>query len=507
MTSDVAPSHKKMTTQIEQSWHDAIRNAKSRSVKSARSSRFGSLHSEQAHRAAYFTELGPVIEALGLQNAFEQSALSIEPTHPVPPQRIEDQLAKLTGLKRGGKAHGNANLSLVSLPMISAFSPDSEAPKMMRFGFSAPLYVLDPLYGFVFFKQRDGKFHNHCFAIDFWEKRLSSMPAALASELWENRSDNMLSGGAYSARFLFSDLIPPEPNNLLRCQPPEIVVRSQSDLQEVVAALKVGATKLPNVELWFRGQGKDYSVADRSEFVRLGIAPYSNVPDSNLTPSLYRRYDNFLETNESFDTLLLELAQWVDAAKRLIPEDAADGTNFVQQNPHARSEHGLTSFQRGLFLQQYGAPSAYLDITSDPLVAAWFATNECFQASDGRQTYRQRGWESDQPSDWPTIYVFPLVKGVHPFLDLSSILPTNAALRPYRQSCGLLGGAGNLARNYCARYVGLKIRLDPTFFLERSIDASFYFPPESEDPALASLMASGLRSSVVHYPITHVVAP
>lgn len=486
-------------------WTDAISAARSRSTKGASLSRFKSLHEEQARRAAYFCELADFIEKLGLSNAFERSALSVEPTHPVPPSRVGNQISKLVGTKEIGSGHAKLKLSLLSPSMVSVFAPDSEAARLPKDHFRAPLYLLDPLYGFGYFLQSDGKFHNHCFAIDFWKSRLQSMPSGLRSRLWETRSDSMLSGGAFSGRLLFSDLLPSEPDSIKRSQVPELTVDSESHLLDLVSSLKEGAAKSENVQLWFRGQKTDYQVPNRSALIRIGITPYSNISESDLTPSLYRRYDEILENVESYNAMLIELARWVDAAKSLLPAEPSLASEFACANPHALSSHGLTSFQRGLLLQQYGAPSAYLDITRDPLVAAWFATNQCEQTAQGQLKFQAHTWSGVDSRTWPTIFVFPLVKGAHPFLELSSILPSTVALRPHRQSCGLLGGAGNLARNYCARYVGLKLRLNPRFVLKRKLEPSFLFPPESEDAALATLKSAGLSSKVARYPVTEVL--
>jgi hypothetical protein len=103
------------------------------------------------------------------------------------------------------------------------------------------------------------------------------------------------------------------------------------------------------------------------------------------------------------------------------------------------------------------------------------------------------------------VFVFPLVEDAHPFLDLASMLSVDLALRPTRQSCGLLGGAGNLARNYCARYVGLKLRLGPQFALRDPTPASFYFPSEGRDTALSTLLEAELGAPTRHYPATRVV--
>lgn len=470
-------------------------------TESAIPSRFKGLHRDQARRAIRFVELARVIADLGLSNPFERSALSIEPTHPVPPSRLDRELEKLAGSIPGLR---DAEMSLISLPMVADFAPSSEAATMLaRAGVQAPLCLLDPLYGFVFFL-RDGRFQNHCLAIDFWQSRLASMPSPLAERLWMNRADNLLSGGALSARFLFENVIPKEPDDRKRSEVPELVVRSEAHLLELVAALKEGATKLPNIQLWFRGQGTDYLVPDRTQLAKNRLTPYSNIRESSLVPSMYRHFDASLETFEQYEHLLSELAAWVSAAKGLVPPDPSLESQFKQQQRHARSSEGLTSFQRGLLLQQYGAPSAYLDITSDAITAAWFAMHHCDGDQDGTLRFTPMSWSGEDPTNWPTIFVFPFVLGEHPFLDLSSILGGDVALRPKRQSCGLIGGAGNLARNYCARYVGLKLRLHPEFRIHKPVPASYLFPNDGEDPAMPYLRSLGLAGRDRMYPLTCV---
>lgn len=467
--------------------------------------RFTGLHEEQARRAVYFFELAEAVNDLGLSNPFERSALSVEPTHPVPPSRLDREFKKLNGATNIRARPSELGLSLVSLPMLAAFAPESEPARMLKSAqFRAPLYILDHLYGFVFFRQRDGRHHNHCLAIDFWESTRARMPKQLADDLWKIRADVLLSGGAFAGRMLFGNLIPPEADGHKRSQVSELVVRSESHLLEIVTALKEGAAGTADVQLWFRGQGADHQVSDRKSLLPFGLTPYSNISESSLVPSLYRSFDAHLESFDLYEQLLHELTEWVDAARQLIPDDTSLSSEFIHRNPHALSVSGLTSFQRGLVLQQYGAPSAYLDITSDPMIATWFATHKCVQDKEGVLNFSARAWSGDDTSTWPTIFVFPLVIGAHPFLDLSSILPGDVALRPKRQSCGLIGGAGNLARNYCARYVGLKLRLHPQFRIRTPVPAEHLFPSDAEDPAMPHLRSLGLGAPGRSYPLTSV---
>src|SRR5688572_11599986 len=163
-----------------ESWTNAIHQARVRSIDSALLSRFRSLHEDEAHRAVYFCELAELIGTLGIGNAFERSALSVEPTHPVLPSRLGSEISRLIGVAGLGAKHSELKLSLLCLPMLGTFAPNSEAARLSKGPLHSPLYLLDPLYGFAYFLQRDGKFHNHCFAIDFWQSRLSSMPKSLA---------------------------------------------------------------------------------------------------------------------------------------------------------------------------------------------------------------------------------------------------------------------------------------------------------------------------------------
>jgi len=285
---------------------------------------------------------------------------------------------------------------------------------------------------------------------------------------------------------------------------PAVCANSEKELWDLVEGLRAATNKHSNVQLWFRGQSKDYLIPDRLELTRLRITPYSNIRESDFTPSLYRKYDKFLETTDSFEEMVLELAEWVYCAKRLVPEQTQKIVSSPVNGVAALKADGITSYQRGLLLQQYGAPSAYLDITRDPAIAAWFATHSCGSNQEGKMVFQSYSWNGSNPDSWPTIFVFPLVSGVHPFVDLESVLAGSEALRPARQKCGLLGGAGNLARNYCARYLGLKIRLGPNFRLSNPAPATDLFPSASEDRALGFLKEHRLGDPKRHFALTEL---
>jgi len=492
-----------MIDYVREDWKRRLLEASSEVTNNVASVKaFKGLHREQAERALYFIQMAKTISSLGLSNPHERSALTIEPSHPIQTEHLDRAFKNLNLNQLISKNHKDYKLSLLSLEMLKRYAPASDAKKMIENGYKSALYLLDPLYGFAYLP-KNGKIHNHCFAIDIWSSHLNSMPGDLAQGLWKNRSDNMLSGGAFAARFLFETLIPQEDDPIKQASHPVLEVNSESELRDVMQSLKSCAGSTPGVELWFRGQGRDYQTPDRSIISKLGITPYSNIRESDFTPSLYRKYDSFLDCRENYENVVLELAEWVSFANKILSDEGKYNLKVQPSGVAAVTASGLESYQRGLILQQYGAPSAYLDITHDYNVAAWFATNKCY-ISNGKMSYNDYCWHGKPPEEWPTIYVFPLVKGLHTYLDLGSILTGSGAKRPERQKCGLLGGAGNLARNYCARYLGMKIRLGPNFKVSSSYHAEEFFPPEAEDEVLRYLKETCLRGRERQFPLSEL---
>lgn len=480
-----------MLENIRNEWKKEISLAHQRSQKPENLKLFKGLHRDQAARASYFSELSHVIKKLGLSNPHEKTALTIEPTHPVQFQFLEKNFDKLKINSTLSSKYEHSKLSLLSLEMLACYAPNSHSVILKKNKLQEPLYLLDPLYGFVFWKE-ENRIRNYCFAIDIWIAHLQSMPKKLSRELWSNRADNMLSAGALAGRFLFDNILPLEKDPLKRSMTPEVHVGSEAELFELISELNKSAEKVPEVELWFRGQNKDYLTPDRLDLAKVGVTPYSNIRESDFTPSLYRKYDTQLDNIENFESLILELAEWVHCAKLLSPSNSESHIGVPAKGVAAVTKEGLSSYQRGLLLQQYGAPSAYLDITKDPEIATWFATHRCTNNEEGKMQYKNYHWNNSAPESWPTVFIFPLIKGLHTYLDLESILSHSEALRPARQKCGLLGGAGNLARNYCARYLSLKIRLKPGFKLSNPASPIELFPPASEDGALSFLKEQGL---------------
>lgn len=492
-----------MTVELLDEWKSKLSTVRTESQKYLKVSYFKNLGPGEATRAVYFTEVATILKQLGLSNPHEKSALTLEPTHPVLNTNLKKAFKKLKLNPTYTKLFEDAKLSLISLKMLSYYAPDSDASMLLNAGADNPLYLLDPLYGFIFIPAQ-GRMKNHCFAIDLWGAHLKSMPKSLSQKIWKDRANCMLSGGALAGRIIFKDLLPEETDPLKICSPAEIVVDSEKELEELIEKLRSLSQNMPEIDLWFRGQSKDYVTPERLELAKVGIAPYSNIQDSNLTPSLYRHYDTFTDNIENFEKMTLDLAEWVFHAKKVIASN-----NLSKQVPLIKgissiTNEGFTSYQHGLILQQYGAPSAYLDITKDHNIAAWFATHRCKNNKQGKMEFTAYNPSYEQLEDMRTIFVFPLVKGVHPYLDLNSILDKSEALRATRQKCGLLGGAGNLARNYCARYIGLKIRLSPKFKLSKPLLASELFPSECEDNVLKMLKEERMDNQERLFPVSEL---
>ncbi|MCK7149447.1 hypothetical protein L8O47_00745 [Enterobacter roggenkampii] len=488
---------------IIEEWKRKFHEAKTQAYLTKNIKKFKGLHKEQSQRASYFVEMEKLIQELGISNPHEKSALSIEPTHPVQHKYMDREFAKLNNYPPIIKDYKKYKLTLISLEMIKQYSPNSDAIHIINSGKNSPLYLLDNLYGFVFLPEKN-KIANHCLAIDTWKAHLKTMPTGLSKKLWEKRADNMLSGGAFAARILLKNIIPDEPDRMIQPTPPVIQVDSEEELFEFLEKLRDNSKHIPDMKFWFRGQNKDYLTPDRKKLSLTGITPYCNIRDSDFTPSLYRHYDSFIDSPERYEDLVLELAKWTSHANQILSPQVYDELIRGKKGVASVDELGLKSYQKGLILQQYGAPSAYLDITSDVNVAIWFATNKC-NMQNNKMSYDkyQFNYTNSSPEDWPTIFIFPLVKGIHPHLNLNEIFSNFKNERPARQKCGLLGGAGNLARNYCARYLGIKVRLGPNFKSSSQLKASDLFPNEKEDYILKYLKNSDLSENKL-FPVSEI---
>jgi hypothetical protein len=90
-------------------------------------------------------------------------------------------------------------------------------------------------------------------------------------------------------------------------------------------------------------------------------------------------------------------------------------------------------------------------------------------------------------------------------VDTNTLLQGTNTLRAFRQQCGLLGGAGNLSRNFAARFVSLKIRLAPSVKSTTTLSTDYLFPPPNEDACLRTLLErSEARQNNTLFPVYHL---
>lgn len=61
------------------------------------------------------------------------------------------------------------------------------------------------------------------------------------------------------------------------------------------------------------------------------------------------------------------------------------------------------------------------------------------------------------------------------------------SLRPHRQACAVIGGAGNLYRNAVSRFIALKIKFGSSFEPSGLPTAEHLFPGPDEDNTLKQL--------------------
>jgi len=146
---------------------------------------------------------------------------------------------------------------------------------------------------------------------------------------------------------------------------------------------------------------------------------------------------------------------------------------------------GHDSVRRNLVLQHYGAPTPYIDVTRDIKVAEWFALNKLRIDSKGMTAIGT----VHAPFRESAIFVFLVLDDLVPMVETEDLVDPSESLRPYRQHCAVLGGAGNLYRNATSRFVGVKIKFGDAFLPAGLPTATWLFPGPDEDNALKQLLS------------------
>jgi hypothetical protein len=381
--------------------------------------------------------------------------------------------------------------------------------------FTGPV-LCDPYYGFVIFRE-DERWRNLPFVLDWLPKRARVVGEGISFFL--KNPTNILNIGVLGARYLFAGLLDSSALSVAsKFEIPDIIVRSTDELRQWEAATRSASSVIKDVGVWFRGQPREYMIVDRSQAVRNGYLPHSDIQDPSIVPSLFRNVAPLKEGKESYSRYLKDIFSWYEAARRVFGEDfeavplhtpARTETHLEEGEIEFSSDHvfldadgnevgGYTEhtyfnrsfWARNLLLQHYGAPTPYIDVTSSVEVSQFFAMNRFVRSTDGFG-YEPFTWSSQDPRQWPTIYCFVVDRRCDPIAKSADLDVANLSLRAARQSCGLLGGGGLLARNYAARFVALRFRLHPEFFNASKLSARELFPDSSEDRVYSELRKHG----------------
>jgi hypothetical protein len=363
---------------------------------------------------------------------------------------------------------------------------------------------------------------------------LQQQPEPLRQMLIQKKADHFSLGRSLLMRVIVPWLRRPAKFALDSAGIPTIFVENQTELEALVDDIKNACLRSPiKIRMVLRGQTSEYQLPDRSQLAIAGVCPFSDVRDHSFVPSFYRRYDDFLDEMNTFREFLLQMQDWSlysdlvfgDPAQYL----AMNGTPYVPKElnspctvkasyifsggptanraledmgPYTRYEvidsegnlldeyikqhrPGYDTVRRNLVLQHYGAPTPYIDVTDGIRIAEWFALNTLTINADGLSTIGTL----KAPFRKSAIFVFLVLQDLAPIVDTVALVDTNKSLRPHRQECALLGGAGNLYRNAASRFLGLKIKLADGFIPVGLPTAAWLFPGPDEDNALKDLLS------------------
>lgn len=481
-------------------------------------------------RARYLHSLLPIYWELGTQPA--ELRLSVEPFHPLRDKEVDAVVAaylQADGVGAPDRKHG---LTVLSRALVESYCPGSLVDLSGIPGGYPDLQLFDPFTGFLIWKEGN-RYRNYWFGNVRGMVDLMQQPEHVRRLLIRNQADHLSLGKSLLGRVVGPLLRRPTQFTLDDAGIPTIQVNSQSELEALADDIRNACSiSRVSVKAVFRGQTDEYPLPNRSDLAKAGVCPYSDIRDHSFVPSLYRKYDKFLDELANFRKLLLRTMDWnlysdlifgeraQYFTKDGIPyspveptspctvtiglafggnsgpnpafEDLGPYTTYVIKDAEGRlvdeyiKRHypGRDSVRRNLILQHYGAPTPYVDVTHDIRVAEWFALNDLAILSDGQL----KSEIVKAPFRKPAIFVFLVLGDLSPIIDTQDLVEPSKSLRPHRQCCALIGGAGNLYRNAASRFVAVKIKFSDGFFPVGLPTADWLFPGPDEDNALKELL-------------------
>lgn len=482
-------------------------------------------------RASYFHQFGHVYNQLGTLPA--ELRMSIEPLHPLANVDLKHWLRSRLESFGVAKPTADYGLTALSRALLTAYNPVADLFGLAEAPKSHPdLFLFDPLGGFAFWNDGE-RIRNFWVGNQRDLAELWSAQAEVKSTLLRTHSDHFCLGKSLLTRLIGPYLKRRWPFVPDGAGIPTVLISSQRDLEALADDLRNACELAPaEVAVVFRGQTTEHTLPDRSPLVSRGICPYADIRDHSVVPSLYRHYDRFLNDPAQFRAFCSHLLDWglhsdllfgepatyttlegVPYSPKAVPPGASNSMSFhmagdkegprgfedmgpytVWQGTTAdgkifdrymkRHRPGHDSVRRSLILQHYGSPTPFIDVTYDIRVAEWFAFNSVRVGNDGLTTSGQ----IDVRSGKPAIFAFLVLDGLAPLIATEHLVTPEEALRPHRQACAVLGGAGNLYRNAASRFIALKVKFTAGFRPEGLPTARHLFPGPDEDTMLKNLL-------------------
>ncbi|WP_159910960.1 FRG domain-containing protein [Pantoea sp. 18069] len=265
--------------------------------------------------------------------------------------------------------------------------------------------------------------------------------------------------------------------SLVRCKhycAPVVRVHGMDELRSLSANIPIRSEG----GVFFRGQGKLHLLARGADVQRMLFGD-SCAREPSLVTAASR------DTDYAYDdvhfALRLFLEQKVALQDRIMGKSRLNDWQEMVRSPQCRLDRAIMALA-----QHYGLPTHGLDITRNPDVAAWFATNR-YSKSNVMARYEVMApdtWPSSE-EDWPVVVACQAVThstqgSLHDCEDLDQF--GFGSMRPAAQSALFFQGGHSDHVNRLAETVVCIFRLAPAVY-ETGLTFKALFPAPEEDAA------------------------